>query len=49
VLWLAAMQKGPALNFYKKNGFNIHSTTEIKFKQAIKAEKPMFIMIKKID
>ncbi|MFT6797138.1 MAG: GNAT superfamily N-acetyltransferase [Maribacter sp.] len=49
VLWLAAMQKGPALNFYKKNGFSIHSTTEIKFKQAIKAEKPMFIMIKKID
>lgn len=48
VLWLAAMQKGPALNFYKKNGFNIHSTTEIKFKQAIKVEKPMFIMIKRI-
>ncbi|MFT6370047.1 MAG: GNAT superfamily N-acetyltransferase [Maribacter sp.] len=49
LLWLAAMQKGPALNFYKKNGFTIHSTTEIKFKQVIKVEKPMFIMVKKID
>lgn len=49
VLWLATMQKGRALNFYKKNGFAIHSITEIKFKQAIEAEKPMFIMVKKID
>lgn len=48
VVWLAAMQKGPALNFYKKNGFYIHSSIEIKFKQVIEAEKPMFIMKKKL-
>jgi GNAT superfamily N-acetyltransferase len=49
LIWLATMQKGAALNFYKKNGFLIHGKTEIKFKQAIEAEKPMFIMMKKID
>lgn len=48
VLWLATMQKGPAFNFYKKNGFCIHSSTEIKFKGVIEAEKPMFIMLKKL-
>lgn len=48
VVWLAAMQKGPALNFYKKNGFDIHGKTKIKFQQAIEAEKPMYILKKKI-
>lgn len=48
LIWLAAMQKGSALHFYLKNGFCIHSTTEIKFKQALKAEKPMYILKKKI-
>lgn len=48
VVWLATMQKGRALNFYQKNGFHIHRSTEIKFKQAIEAEKPMFIMLKKL-
>ena len=49
LVWLLAMQKGPALNFYKKNGFDIHGKTEIKFKQAIEAEKPMYILKKKIS
>ncbi len=49
VLWLEAMQKGPALGFYKKNGFSVHSTTQIRFEQAIAIEKPMFIMKKDLS
>ncbi len=48
IVWLDTMQKGPALNFYIKNGFSISGTTEIHFKQAIETEKPMFIMAKEI-
>lgn len=49
MVWLATMQKGRALNFYKKNGFHIHGSSEIKFEQAVEAEKSMFIMLKKLD
>ena len=48
MIWLAAMQKGPALRFYQKNGFCIHGKTEIKFKQALEAEKSMYILKKAI-
>jgi GNAT superfamily N-acetyltransferase len=49
LVWLAAMQKGPALHFYQKNGYSIHGKTEIRFKQALEAEKPMFILKQKIN
>lgn len=49
LVWLEAMQKGPALNFYQKNGFTIYGKTEIPFKQAIESEKPMFIMTKEVS
>lgn len=49
ILWLEAMQKGPALGFYKKNGFSVHSTSQIPFEQAIASEKLMFIMKKDIS
>lgn len=49
VVWLDTMQKGPALNFYKKNGFIIHGTTKIPFAEAIEKEKPMFIMTKQLS
>lgn len=48
LVWLATMQKGPALNFYKQHGFYVHSTTEVKFEHVLDEEKPMFIMKKKI-
>ena len=48
VIWLDAMQKGPALDFYLKNGFKKHGETAITFTQAIEAEKPMFIMTKQL-
>lgn len=48
ILWLDTMQKGPALHFYLKNGFEIHSETSIPFENAIEKEKPMYIMMKEI-
>lgn len=49
IVWLDTMQKGPALCFYQKNGFTIHSKTELPLKQAIKKEKPMFIMTREVS
>ena len=48
-IWLDAMQKGPALNFYLKNGFEIHGETSVPFKNAIEKEKPMYVLVKRID
>lgn len=49
IIWLDAMQNGPALNFYLKNGFEIHGETKIPFENAIEKEKPMYVMVKKIE
>ncbi len=48
-IWLDAMQKGPALNFYLKNGFEIHGETSVPFENAIEKEKPMYVLVKKIE
>ena len=49
VVWLDTMQKGKALDFYLKNGFEIHSEIEIPFSKVIPEEKPMYILFKKVD
>lgn len=48
VIFLEAMQKGPALPFYLTNGFHILDTTQIPFANAIAKEKPMYILIKEL-
>lgn len=49
IIWLESMQKGPALKFYFKNGFEIHGDTKVPFTNVIEEEKPMYLMVKKID
>ncbi len=48
VLWLDTMQKGPAVNFYLKNGFEIHDKTQITLPTVIEEERLMWIMTKQI-
>ncbi|QLG46266.1 GNAT family N-acetyltransferase [Costertonia aggregata] len=48
ILWLDTMQKGPALKFYLKNGFEIFDKTKIPFENVIEPEKAMYIMVKTI-
>lgn len=48
VIFLEAMQKGPALPFYLTNGFTILDTTQIPYANAIAEEKPMYILFKEI-
>lgn len=49
IVWLDTMQKGPALNFYLKNGFKIHSDAKVHFMEVIEEEKPMYVLVKKVD
>ncbi len=49
LIFLEAMQKGPALPFYLKNDFKIVGRTQIPFKGAIEEEKPMYILIKELN
>ncbi len=46
IVWLDTMQKGAALNFYLKNGFEIYAETEVPFENAIESEKPMYVVVK---
>lgn len=48
VLWLDTMKKGPAMQFYLKNGFEIHSEKLLGFHKVLEAEKPMYILIKSL-
>lgn len=48
VLWLEAMQKGPALKFYLKNGYHILKEKQLKFDLVLDKEKPMYVLLKKI-
>ena len=41
---LETMQKGPALNFYQKNGYDIWDSKHLEYPGSIKAERPMFIL-----
>jgi len=47
IVWLDTMQKGPALDFYLKNGFEIHSQSEVTLPTICKEERLMWIMVKK--
>lgn len=48
IIWLDTMQKGPALHFYLKNGFKIHSETNIIFDTVIPEESLMWVMTKEL-
>lgn len=48
IIWLDTMQKGPALNFYLKNGFDMYAETKVPFENAIEEEKPMYVLKKGI-
>lgn len=47
IVWLDTMQKGPAQDFYLKNGFEIHSETKVTFPTVIEDERAMWVMVKK--
>jgi GNAT superfamily N-acetyltransferase len=47
IVWLDTMQKGPALNFYLKNGFQIHGESKVTFPTVIEKESLMWVMVKK--
>lgn len=48
VVWLDTMQKGPALDFYLKNGFEIYGESEVRLPTVLQMEKHMYIMVKKL-
>jgi len=48
IVWLDTMQKGPALHFYLKNGFEIYREKTLHFSETIAAERPMFVLTKAI-
>ncbi len=48
ILWLDTMKSGPALKFYLKNGFEIYGETKLRFSETLEAERPMYILVKKI-
>ncbi|MBT8321667.1 MAG: GNAT family N-acetyltransferase [Eudoraea sp.] len=47
-LYLATMQKGQALNFYKQNGFYILGEKQLTFPGMVESERPMYILGKKL-
>ncbi|MBT8294344.1 MAG: GNAT family N-acetyltransferase [Eudoraea sp.] len=48
LLWLETMQKGPALNFYLKNGYEILKEKQLKYEQVLEKQKPMYVLMKKV-
>lgn len=44
VLWLEAMQRGPALAFYQRFGFRIVRETRIPHPEVLEAESPMWVL-----
>ena len=48
VLWLETMQKGPALKFYLKNGYEILKEKQLKYEQVLEKQKPMYVLMKKV-
>lgn len=45
---LEAMQKGPALRFYEKNGYRILGAKNLHFPGSVEEERPMYILGKEI-
>lgn len=48
LIWLETMQKGPALNFYLKNGYHVLKEKQLKFDQVLEKQKPMYVLFKKV-
>jgi GNAT superfamily N-acetyltransferase len=47
MVWLETMQKGPALNFYLKNGYQIMKEKQLEFEQVLEEQKPMYVLLKR--
>jgi GNAT superfamily N-acetyltransferase len=47
-IWLDTMQKGPALHFYLKNGFEIHRKNRVHFATVLEEESGMWVMVKEV-
>lgn len=43
-IWLKAMQKGPALGFYRRHGFRVLGQSAIPYPEVLGAEKGMWVM-----
>ncbi len=48
ILWLDTMKKGPAVNFYLKNGFEILREGVLEFPNVLKSERQMLILYKAV-
>lgn len=48
LVWLDTMQKGNPINFYQKNGYVIKRESEVALPGVLEAEKPMWILTKKL-
>lgn len=48
MVWLDAMVKGKAIPFYQKNGYQIHSTKKLHYKNYKDEKREMYNMIKKL-
>jgi len=48
LVWLDAMQKGNPIHFYQKNGYIIKRESEVVLPGVLDAEKPMWILTKKL-
>ena len=49
VLWLDTMKKGRALSFYQEFGFQIVGEKELEFERVLENEKPMYILLYKLN
>ncbi|MCJ7466901.1 MAG: GNAT family N-acetyltransferase [Maribacter sp.] len=49
LIWLEAMQKGPALQFYFKNGFKIHAEIQHPSPEVVADQKAMYILIRMLE
>ena len=48
-LCLETMQKGPALDFYQKNGYEIFGRKILDFPGLVASERPMYILVKALE
>ncbi|GLU44108.1 GNAT family N-acetyltransferase [Allomuricauda sp. NBRC 101325] len=48
LVWLDTMQKGNPIHFYQKNGYVIKRESEVVLPGVLEAEKPMWILTKKL-
>lgn len=48
IIWLDTMVKGKAIPFYQKNGYKIHSTKKLHYKNIKDEKREMYIMVKNL-